>query len=208
MPKKVKPLTDQQLMDAAPGEKPRKLSDGGGLYVEISPTGTKTWRMKFVDQSGSESRMTFGNYPQVSLELARSHRSVVRKILKSGLDPRTEFDLVQVGTQKSAEKFRRLPAYMDKTKLASCAALAGNEVVKRIETLAFPAFQRLGAKNLLLKNLLPLLEQIRNDRSLEVINLLYEISEDIASTCLDAGIDENIVVEAMKDSRVVQRRAS
>jgi len=207
MPKKVLPLTDQQLTDATPEERPRKIFDGGGLYVEISPAGTKTWRMKFVDKSGKESRITFGNYPAMSLELARSHRSVVRRILKNGLDPRTEFDRAQVGSQVSVEKDRRLPVYTDKTKLASCAALAGREAVKRIESLAFPALQRLAVDGFLPKNLHALLEQIRIDRSIEVVNLLYDICAEIASTCLDAGIDEDSLVETMKEARIRQRRS-
>jgi hypothetical protein len=208
MPKKVSPLTDQQVLRAAPRESTRKLSDGGGLYVEISPTGIKTWRMKFVDTSGKETRITFGNYPKVSLELARSQRAVVRKILNDGLDPRKHFDRVQIGSQMSLESDRRLPAYMDKTKLASFAALAGREAVKRIETLAFPAFQRMVPEGITDRNLAALLEQIRSDRSIEVVTLLYDICTEFASTCLDAGIGEDSLIDAMTDARVMQRRSN
>jgi hypothetical protein len=208
MPKKVEPLTDQQLMDAAPGERPRRLSDGGGLYVEISPTGTKTWRMKFIDASGKETRITFGNYPKVSLDLARSQRAVVRKILKDGLDPRKDFNRIQVGSETRLESHRRLPVYTDKTKLAACAALAAREAITRVQTLAFPAFRRLVPKRIVDKNLFALLEQIHADRSSEVATLLYDICAEIASTCLDAGIDEDSLIEAMSDARKIQRRSS
>ena len=40
-------LTNVQIQKAAPGEKPIRLFDGGGLYLEISPTGGKLWRFKY-----------------------------------------------------------------------------------------------------------------------------------------------------------------
>lgn len=208
MPKKVSPLTDRQVMEAIAGERTRKLSDGGGLYVEISPSGTKTWRMKFIDTSGKETRITFGNYPKVSLDLARSQRAVVRKMLKDGLDPRKDFDRFQVGSQRRVESDRRLPVYMDKTRLASCAAIAGREAVKRIEALAFPAFPRLVPEGIADRNLFAQLEQIRADRSIEVVTLLYDICAELASTCLEAGIDEDSLIDAITDARVMQRRSN
>lgn len=59
MPRKVSALTDKQLAEAKPGEWPRKIFDGGGLDVEISPAGQKTWRMKFFDTSGKEKPNDF-----------------------------------------------------------------------------------------------------------------------------------------------------
>ena len=55
MPKLVTPLTDIQLRHAKPSEKPYKLSDGGGMYVEVMPNGSKFWRMKVRQANGKES---------------------------------------------------------------------------------------------------------------------------------------------------------
>jgi hypothetical protein len=44
MPKRVPPLTQLQLKTAKPQDKPYKLADGGGLYLEVKPTGSKLWR--------------------------------------------------------------------------------------------------------------------------------------------------------------------
>lgn len=40
-------LTDTTIRNAKPGAKPMRLSDGGGLYFDIAPTGGKPWRWKF-----------------------------------------------------------------------------------------------------------------------------------------------------------------
>ena len=47
MAKIVKPLTDTKVKNAKPKNKPYKLSDGGALYLEVMPTGSKLWRMKY-----------------------------------------------------------------------------------------------------------------------------------------------------------------
>ncbi len=57
MPKLAKPLTDILVKNAKPKEKSYKLADGGGLYLEVMPVGSKLWRMKFKQTSGKESRL-------------------------------------------------------------------------------------------------------------------------------------------------------
>jgi hypothetical protein len=47
MRKRVPPLTQLQIKNAKPREKPYKLADGGGLYLEVTPVGGKHWRMKY-----------------------------------------------------------------------------------------------------------------------------------------------------------------
>ena len=40
------PLSNVTILNAPPKEKVYKLFDGGGLYVEILPSGGKYWRIK------------------------------------------------------------------------------------------------------------------------------------------------------------------
>jgi len=59
------------VIDAAkPKDKPYAMTDGGGLYLEILPTGTKVWRYKF-HYNGRRGKITIGRYPAVSLKDAR-----------------------------------------------------------------------------------------------------------------------------------------
>lgn len=87
MPKLISPLTDTQIRTAKPKEKPYKLADGGGLYLEVTPGGAKLWRMKVRQSSGKETRLSFGAYPEVSLLAARSERSKVKQQQATGIDP-------------------------------------------------------------------------------------------------------------------------
>lgn len=86
MPKLVTPLTDAQIKNAKPKAKAYKLSDGGGLYLEVMPTGSKLWRMKFTRANGKESRLAFGRYPEISLAEARERRMAARKLASDGVD--------------------------------------------------------------------------------------------------------------------------
>ena len=69
-----------------PRDKPRKLYDSRGLYLEIAPRGTKAWRFKyrFADK---EKRISMGIYPEVSLKLARERSDDARKLLAREIDP-------------------------------------------------------------------------------------------------------------------------
>ena len=80
------PLTDTAIRKAKPRDKPRKLYDSRGLYLEIAPRGTKAWRFKyrFADK---EKRISMGIYPEVSLKLARERRDDSRKLLARDIDP-------------------------------------------------------------------------------------------------------------------------
>lgn len=69
-------LTDIACKTAQPSDKPKKLSDGFGLYLEIAPNGGKYWRMKY-RYLGKEKRLAFGVYPEVTLFFSDHLISVV-----------------------------------------------------------------------------------------------------------------------------------
>ena len=80
------PLTATAIRKSKPREKPRKLYDSRGLYLEIAPRGTKAWRFKY-RFAGREKRISMGIYPDVSLKLARQRRDEARKLLARDIDP-------------------------------------------------------------------------------------------------------------------------
>lgn len=86
MPKKVVPLTDTKINKSKPKNKPYKLSDGEGLYIEIFPNGSKLWRVKYVLNS-KEKRIALGGYPTISLAYARELKKDVKLQVKKGIDP-------------------------------------------------------------------------------------------------------------------------
>ncbi|EKK3999105.1 tyrosine-type recombinase/integrase [Cronobacter sakazakii] len=79
-------LNARQVDAAKPREKAYKLADGAGLYLEVVPSGSRYWRMKY-RFNGKEKRMAFGVYPTVSLAQARALRDEAKKKLAEGIDP-------------------------------------------------------------------------------------------------------------------------
>lgn len=91
-------LTDTGIKKAKATEKSYRMSDGGGLYLFVTPAGGKIWRWKYRHE-GAEKLMTFGKYPDVSLALARERHGEARKLLSGGIDP-----MVERKAMKTAEK--------------------------------------------------------------------------------------------------------
>jgi integrase len=81
-------LTDKAVKNAKPQEKPYKLFDGGGLYLEVTPGGSKLWRLKY-HYIGKEKRISLGHYPLVTLLEARDKRDEAKKLLLKDIDPST-----------------------------------------------------------------------------------------------------------------------
>jgi len=80
------PLFDTTLRNTRAGEKPLKLSDGGGLYILVKTSGKKFWHMAY-RFDGKQKLLSFGQYPEVSLSDAREARQKARELLAKGIDP-------------------------------------------------------------------------------------------------------------------------
>ncbi|HDR9759509.1 TPA: tyrosine-type recombinase/integrase [Burkholderia cepacia] len=104
------PLTDTAIRNAKPAEKPIRLFDGGGLYLEVAPSGGKWWRLKY-RFSGKEKRISLGVYPEVSLKEARERRDKARMLLGAGTDPgetrKAEKRVARLGAENTFEAIAR-----------------------------------------------------------------------------------------------------
>ena len=79
----LKPVT---IDNAKPREKAYSLTDGGGLIIEILPSGTKAWRFKY-HLDGKREKVTLGNYPALSLKQAREKHEQMRLQVDQGVSP-------------------------------------------------------------------------------------------------------------------------
>lgn len=79
-------LTDAQVRKIKPIDKKKRYSDEKGLYLEVTPSGGRFWRLKY-RFNGRESTLTIGSYPEVSLAQARRVRDEARIQLYNNIDP-------------------------------------------------------------------------------------------------------------------------
>ncbi|MCX7167763.1 MAG: tyrosine-type recombinase/integrase [Rhodocyclales bacterium] len=79
-------LTSTEVAKAKKDAKAYKLADGGGLYLEVTPSGGKHWRYRF-RLNGKETIFTLDEYPALSLAEARERHRAARKLVKAGINP-------------------------------------------------------------------------------------------------------------------------
>lgn len=127
------PLTDLQIRKEKPTDKPRKLSDGGGLYLLVNQTG-KYWRWKYRFE-GKEKVMALGVYPEVTLAEAREAHQRARKLLATGVDPVA--DRKQQATQAKTTFQQVAQAWWSHWSPTRSARHAGY-VMRRLEADVFP----------------------------------------------------------------------
>lgn len=82
-------LTDATIRKAKGKDKDYKLSDSGGLYLFVTKSGHRSWRLKY-RFAGKEKRLVFGAYPEISLAAARQMRDDAKRLLREGRDPAYE----------------------------------------------------------------------------------------------------------------------
>jgi integrase len=95
-------LTDTQVKKAKAEEKAYKLSDGGGLFLWVTPSGGKQWRWAYRHE-GKQKLMTLGKYPDVPLALARERHAQERRLLATGVDPMAQRKAAKTAEQEASE---------------------------------------------------------------------------------------------------------
>lgn len=95
------PLTAAEIRAFQPKNARYRVTDGKGLYIEIAPSGSKHWRMKY-RVNAKEKRLSFGAWPEVSLADARAMRDEARGKLRAGIDPGHEKKMAKIASQISA----------------------------------------------------------------------------------------------------------
>jgi integrase len=83
-------LTDTTIRNLKPqnepNKKPYKKSDGGGLYILVTPEGPKLWHLAY-RFLGKQKTLALGPYPVVTLAMAREAREQAKRLLAQGVDP-------------------------------------------------------------------------------------------------------------------------
>lgn len=106
-------LNDLRVKNAKPKLKPYKLTDGDGLFIFISTSGSKLWRFKY-RLNDKENVYSIGRYPEISLSEARDERFRLRKLLIAGIDPnqkKKESKIEQIAKEEDSFSFVALEWY-------------------------------------------------------------------------------------------------
>ena len=95
------PLTAVAIKTAKGRAKPYKLTDTGGLYLHVKPSGSRSWKMNY-RHLGKQKTLSFGVWPDIGLADAREQRDAARKLLARGDDPGERLKLDRIAASVAA----------------------------------------------------------------------------------------------------------
>lgn len=169
-------LTDPECSNAKcpEGLKRYRLTDSGGLYLEVSPAGSKRWFWKFYPD-GKESRLALGSYPEVTLKQARDARDAARLLRRTGVHPAQARKAGQLAkAASSANTFKAAALEFHSLKQEAWSATHAAQWLRCVQKDLFPA---LGALPLTDITAPQLLEPLRRVQKRGAVRLAHDLCE-------------------------------
>ncbi len=174
-------LTDTRIRSSKPRTAPFKLTDGGGLHLEVRPTGSKLWRYRF-RLHGKENVFAIGEYPAITLAEARKSRDDAKDLVKLGLNPSHNRKLDRLNAANaSRETFEAVAKEWAESRATSSKwSESYSKDVKRIlEDDLFPAFGKLPMRQIKAAHLLAALKSIEKRGAVTVAARARFLSSEI-----------------------------
>lgn len=170
-------LSDAKCRNAKPTDKQQKLSDGGGLYLLVLPSGGRSWRLAY-RFDGKQKALMLGQYPAVSLADARDAREEAKRKLAAGKDPA---DKVEAATFDSFA--RRWHAAKKSQWVEEHAA----RVLARLERDALPAIGSKAITEIEPPDVVDLLRKVEERGALDITRRLKQSISSIFRFAIAEG---------------------
>lgn len=200
MPKRVPPLTQVQIRSARPKDKPYKLADGGGLYLEVMPTGGKLWRMKYRQFDGKENRLSFGAFPAVSLADARDRRDSARQLLAAGNDPgRARDELERQERVVALNTFEKVARDWHANSLGQWQPQTAKDILHRLEVDVFPSIGRMAIAQVQTPDIIRLLRAVEGRGAHEIASRLAANCSRVFRYAIRCGLAERNPAEHLRE---------
>lgn len=154
------PLTDIKIRQAKATDKPIKLTDAHGLYLEVKPNGSKLWRYRFrID--GKENLFAIGTYPAVSLLSARQKREAARELVKQGINPshRRQLDKQQT-IDIGRETFKAVAEEWIQKMTPRWTTRHRDQISNNFAEDVYPHIGHLGMRNITARQILDVIQRV------------------------------------------------
>lgn len=200
------PLTDTAARQAKPAAKPTKLSDGRGMYLLVTPSGSRLWRWKYRFQ-GKEKLMPLGQYPAVSLARARAACEEARRLLSEGQDPME---------RRKVEKLAKLSAADDAFETVARqwwehwkgprSPRHADYVLRRLEADVFPVLGSRPVSNITAPQLLAMAKGIESRGALDIAKRALQTCGQIMRYAVAHGLTDRNPAADVKPSDALKPR--
>ncbi|MDY7546752.1 tyrosine-type recombinase/integrase [Glaciimonas sp. CA11.2] len=168
------PLTDIEVRKSKPREKTYRVSDGKGMYLEITPTGARYWRLKY-RHLGKEKRLALGVYPEVTIKDARVKRDAARILLSQGLDPGAEKKAKKIAAVASAtSSFESVAREWFSKYAPNWVASHSDKIIRRLERDIFPWLGSRPISEISAPELLDVLRRIEKRGAIETAHRAHQ----------------------------------
>jgi integrase len=170
-------LTELAIRNAKPQRKAKKLFDkrGSGLYLVITPSGSKLWRMKY-RFAGDERLLALGAYPDVTLERARRKANDARAQLADGIDPVEQRRAQRSAAADSFEIVARewLKKFADRWTVGTAQTKQ-----RRLEMHVFPRLGRRPVREITASDLLGVIKRVDDAGNHDTARRVHQLCGEI-----------------------------
>lgn len=205
-------ITDTAARNAKPKDKPYKLPDANGLYLQVTPSGSKLWRMKY-RFLGKEKLLAFGQYPAVSLVDARKRRDEAKKALSEGIDPselkkevKRRYDL------ENRHTFENVAREWFEKKEGSVVSTYSARIWARVEADLLPHLGKLPIESIEPPEVLSTIRKIEERGALEMGKRVLNYASQIYRFAIASGYvkrDPTLDIRgALTPNKVIKRRSA
>lgn len=172
-------LTDAKIRNTKPSDKPIKLTDAGGLYLEIRPNGNRFWRYRY-RIAGKENVFALGEYPDMSLAEARKARDRARDLVRKGIHPAHQRQTERlVLTHANANTFEAIAREWIEKKEGGWTPYYLRQVNRFLASDVFPFIGHLPIKHVTAAHILELMNRAHARGASSVAKLIRQWSSAI-----------------------------
>lgn len=177
------PLLDSAVRAAKPAQKPYKLFDERGLFLLVTPTGGRLWRLKY-RVLRREKSLSLGSYPDVPLRLARERRDDARRVIAAGGDPS---DLRREQRAALAQTFEGVAREWIETQRGKLKPITFDKKLGWLEKEVFPKIGAEPVARVSAQQLLPLLRDIEARGNNETAHRIRSLCGNIMRYAMATG---------------------
>lgn len=200
------PLSDTSVRQAKPRAKNYRLTDGGGLYLEVAPNGSRYWRFKY-RFDGKEKRLALGVYPTVTLARAREDALSAKRMLHDGIDPQEEKkEKKRVEKIAGAGSFEEVAREWHQVMKPKWTPRHAGDVIEILEKDIFPVFGYRSLPQLKAPEILDAIRKIEKRGAIDIAQRVRQRVSAIFAFAIGCGLAENNPVAAMKGVFATRRK--
>jgi integrase len=200
------PLSDTSARMAKPRDKPYKLADGHGLYLEVAPNGSRYWRLKY-RFDGKEKRLALGVYPVVTLARAREDALEARRLLHDRIDPRErKKERVREAKVAARNSFESVARDWHEVMKPKWTLHHAANVIESLEKDIFPVLGARPVAELKAPEIFETIRRIEKRGAIDIAQRVRQRCSAVFAFAIGVGIAENNPVAAMKGVFATRRK--